>query len=133
MHVGHRWLWATHKWLQAWRVYPDLAMANYVAQVVDLSLKKCTFIHIHILLVSAKAGQDGTEVVQVLLKATTIHKDVAEVQYYTVISTPKKTWLINLWKVDRALVSLKGITIHLKKPYLVKNMLQCWWSGVILT
>ena len=29
-------------------VYADLAMANYVAQVVDLALKKCTFFHLHI-------------------------------------------------------------------------------------
>ena len=24
----------------------DLAMANYVAQVIDLALKKCTFLHL---------------------------------------------------------------------------------------
>ena len=27
-------------------VHMDLAMANYVAQVVDLALKKCTFLHL---------------------------------------------------------------------------------------
>ena len=26
------------------QVHPDLAMANYVAQVIDLGLKKCTFL-----------------------------------------------------------------------------------------
>ena len=28
-------------------VRTDLAMANYVAQVIDLALKKCTFLHLH--------------------------------------------------------------------------------------
>ena len=41
----------------------DLAMANYAAQVIDLALKKCIFLHLHKELVSAKAGQDGMEVV----------------------------------------------------------------------
>ena len=27
-------------------VCTDLAMANYVAQVIDLALKKCTFLHL---------------------------------------------------------------------------------------
>ena len=31
------------------------------------------------------------------------------------LSTSKKTWFINLWKVDGALVRLNGITIHLKR------------------
>ena len=34
---------------------------------------------------SAKAGQDRTEVVQVLLGATTIYKDVVKVHYYILI------------------------------------------------
>ena len=34
---------------------------------------------------SAKAGQDGIEVVQVLLEATTIHKDIVEVYNYILI------------------------------------------------
>ena len=34
---------------------------------------------------SGKAGQDGTEVVQILLEATTIHQDVIEVYYYILI------------------------------------------------
>ena len=34
----------------------DLAMANYVAQVIDLTLKKCIFLYLHTELVSAKAG-----------------------------------------------------------------------------
>ena len=28
------------------QIRTDLAMANYVAQVVDLALKKCTFLHL---------------------------------------------------------------------------------------
>ena len=39
---------------------------------------------------SAKAGQDGTEVVKVLLEATTIHKDVIEVYYYIIIEHIKE-------------------------------------------
>ena len=39
---------------------------------------------------SVKAGQDGTEVVQVLLEATTIHKDVVEVYYYILIEHIEK-------------------------------------------
>ena len=31
---------------QLGRVQVDLAMANYVAQVIDLALKKCTFLHL---------------------------------------------------------------------------------------
>ena len=57
-------------------VCADPAMANYMAQVVNLALKKHIFLHLHIKLVSAKAGQDGMEVMQVLLEGTTIHKDV---------------------------------------------------------
>ena len=34
---------------------------------------------------SGKAGQDGTEVVQVLLEATTIHEDIVEVHNYVLI------------------------------------------------
>ena len=33
---------------QLGRVHTDLAMANYVAQVIDLALKKCIFLHLHI-------------------------------------------------------------------------------------
>ena len=55
-------------------VCSDLAMANYVAQVIDLALKKCTFLHLRTKLVCAKAGQDGAEVVQVILQGTTIHE-----------------------------------------------------------
>ena len=33
----------------------------------------------------AKAGKDGTEVVQVLLEATTIYKDIIEVHNYVMI------------------------------------------------
>ena len=44
-------------------VYMDLAMANYVAQVISLTLKKCTFLYLCLELVSAKAGQDGIELV----------------------------------------------------------------------
>ena len=29
-------------------VYADLAMANYISQVIDLALKKCTFLHLGI-------------------------------------------------------------------------------------
>ena len=65
-------------------------MANYVAQIVDLSLKKYIFLHLHTLLVSAKAGQDGIEVVQVLLEATTIYKDVIKVHYYILIEHIKE-------------------------------------------
>ena len=28
------------------KVHTDLAMASYMAQVVDLTLKKCTFLHL---------------------------------------------------------------------------------------
>ena len=31
---------------QLGQVHADLAMANYVAQVIDLALKKCTFLHL---------------------------------------------------------------------------------------
>ena len=31
---------------QLGRVRTDLAMANYVAQVIDLALKKCTFLYL---------------------------------------------------------------------------------------
>ena len=31
---------------QLGRVHTDLAMANYVAQVINLALKKCTFLHL---------------------------------------------------------------------------------------
>ena len=41
----------------------DLATPNYMAQVINLALKKCILLHLHTYLVSAKAGQDGTEVV----------------------------------------------------------------------
>ena len=41
----------------------DLAMANYMAQVIYLALKKCTFLHLRTELVSAKVGQDRMEVV----------------------------------------------------------------------
>ena len=34
---------------------------------------------------SAKVGQDGMEVVQVLLEATTVHEDVSKVYYYILI------------------------------------------------
>ena len=34
---------------------------------------------------SAKVDQDGMEVVQVLLEATTIHKNVVKVYYYILI------------------------------------------------
>ena len=60
-------------------------MANYVAQVVDLARKKCAFLYLHTELVSGKVGQDGTEVVQVLLEATTIHEDVVKVDDYILI------------------------------------------------
>ena len=43
-------------------VHVDLAMANYVAQVVEFTLKKCTFLYLCTILVSVKVGQDGTEV-----------------------------------------------------------------------
>ena len=39
---------------------------------------------------SAKAVQDGTEVVQVLLEATTIHEDVIEVYNYILIKHIKE-------------------------------------------
>ena len=45
---------------------------------------------------SMKAGQDGTEVVQMLLEGTTIHKDVVEVYNYIMIEHIKKAWFINL-------------------------------------
>ena len=48
---------------QLGRVYADLAMANDMTQVIDLTLKKCLFLHLCIELVSAKAVQAGTEVV----------------------------------------------------------------------
>ena len=32
---------------QLGQVHMDLAMANYVVQVIDLTLKKCTFLHLH--------------------------------------------------------------------------------------
>ena len=31
---------------QLGQVHMDLVMANYVAQVIDLTLKKCTFLHL---------------------------------------------------------------------------------------
>ena len=31
---------------QLGQVHTDLAMANYMAQVIDLALKKCTFLHL---------------------------------------------------------------------------------------
>ena len=47
IYIGHKWAWAIHKWLPAWPgLHADLAMANYVAQVIDLALKKCTFLHL---------------------------------------------------------------------------------------
>ena len=42
---------------------------------------------------SAKAGQDRTEVVQVLLEVTTIHKDVVKVYHYILIEDIKKDLL----------------------------------------
>ena len=39
---------------------------------------------------SVKAGKDRTEVVQVLLEATTICKDVVEVHYYILIKYIKE-------------------------------------------
>ena len=48
---------------QVGQVYADLAMANYVVQVIDLALEKCTFLHLCTELVSVKVGQDGMEVV----------------------------------------------------------------------
>ena len=39
---------------------------------------------------SAKVGQDGREVVQVLLEATTIHKNVIKVYYYILIEYIKE-------------------------------------------
>ena len=39
---------------------------------------------------SVKPGQDGTEVVQVLLEAITIHKDVIEVYYFILIKHIKE-------------------------------------------
>ena len=68
----------------------DLAMANYMAQVINLALKKCIFLHLHTELVSVKAGQDGTEVVKVLLEATTIHKYIVEVHNYILIEHIKE-------------------------------------------
>ena len=38
----------------------------------------------------AKVGQDGTEVVQVLLEATTIYKDIVEVHNYVLIKHIKE-------------------------------------------
>ena len=35
----------TNGW-QLGQVRANLAMANYVAQVIDLALKKCTFLHL---------------------------------------------------------------------------------------
>ena len=32
---------------QLGQVHIDLAMANYVAQVIDLALNKCTFLHLY--------------------------------------------------------------------------------------
>ena len=42
-------------------VHLDLAMANYVAQVRDLALKKCTFIYLHHIAGECKggSGQNG--------------------------------------------------------------------------
>ena len=48
IYVGHRWVWAIHKWPKLGQVREDLAMANYVAQVVDLALKKHAFLYLHI-------------------------------------------------------------------------------------
>ena len=70
---------------QLGRVHTDLAMANYVAQVIKLVLTKCTFLHLCKKLVGAKAGQDGTEVVQMLLEATIIYKDIVKVHNYVLI------------------------------------------------
>ena len=39
---------------------------------------------------SVKACQDGTEVMQVLLEATTIYKDIVEVYYYLLIENIKE-------------------------------------------
>ena len=39
---------------------------------------------------SAKAGKDGTEVVQVLLESTTIHEDIVEVHNYVLIKHIEK-------------------------------------------
>ena len=61
-------------------VYVDLVMANYTAQIINLALKKCTFLYLCTLLVGEKAGQHGTEVMQMLLEATTIYKDIMEVK-----------------------------------------------------
>ena len=38
------------------RVHTNLAMANYVAYIIDLTLNKCTFLHLCTELVNAKAG-----------------------------------------------------------------------------
>ena len=65
-------------------------MANYVAQIVDLALKKCAFLYLRTQQVSVEAGQDGTEVVQVLLEGTTMHKDVIKVYNYILIEHIKE-------------------------------------------
>ena len=44
-------------------VNTDIAIANYVAQVIDLAVKKSIFLYLCTKLVSMKMCQDGTEVV----------------------------------------------------------------------
>ena len=93
-------------------VHTDLAIANYVAQVVDLALKKCTF------LIFTHNWWGGRRVrteqrwckcsyrlllyIRILSRYTTTYW----------LRTSNKTWFIKLWKVDEALVSPKGVTIY---------------------
>ena len=66
---------------QLGQVYGDLTMANYGAQVINLALKKCTFLKICTELVSAKVGQDKMEVC----------KCSGRIQLYTKISSKYTT------------------------------------------
>ena len=61
-----------------------------------------------------------------LLEATTIHKDIFKVHNYILIECIRRQPGSSTFKrLMEMFVSPKGITFHSKRPYLVKNTLQC--------
>ena len=76
---------------QLGRVCTDLAMANYVAQVIDLALKKCTFLHLckHNWWVQRWVSMERRWC-KCYLEVTTIHENIIKVYNYVLIEHVKE-------------------------------------------
>ena len=73
------------------------------------------------------------EVVQMLLEATTIHKDIIEVYYYKLIEQIEENLVYQLLEGWRAISEPKRHHYLFEKIISDQNALQYWCSAVTLT